>query len=494
MRLGARLAAVGVTPSNVLVALVAAHLLVKLALFWHLADAPLVGDEAAYVDGARALSNAVRDLSGLGSPDSAELQRSVIGSGWFMPGMSVLLTPLLVVDPDASVTSVRAFLGVVTSVLLLLSVISVRRVLGDLYAGALLVFPGLVPMWLLFSYSAWGDLCAGLVLVLLLVQVVEMVRGLRAGIAPGWREGVRFGLVAIAVVYLRSSTVVIILGLGAFVLATACWVLVGRERWRSVVSMGVAGLAFGAVLLPWSVAASQTLGDRVVTTTSVPVVRANTFGDPSRLCFGPCDPGSTIWFNPLRYSREVARATGYSEIEVQKQMSAYARADVTSQSYARDVLANLGRYIGDPAGFAAYLQPPDAPVNGAVERWVTGATRVLFFGALAVAAGMLLAVFRGPLDSQVLSLVHKLGFGALLTQPFVHLAGGRYWTTAAPLLGLSVALLVDRLRIRGAQPLPDPVPEEAGATAVLGRWLTGAQVALAAAVVATGVVVCALAA
>ena len=68
--------------------------------------------------------------------------------------------------------------------------------------------------------------------------------------------------------------------------------------------------------------ASRTLGDRVITTTSVSNVLGNTFGDRDELCFGPCDPGSTIWFNPLRYSREVGRATGLSELEVQHQMSA----------------------------------------------------------------------------------------------------------------------------------------------------------------------------
>ena len=34
----------------------------------------------------------------------------------------------------------------------------------------------------------------------------------------------------------------------------------------------------------------------------------------------------------------------------------------------------------------------------------------------------------------------KVGSAALFTQPFVHICGSRYWTTAAPLFALAAAL------------------------------------------------------
>lgn len=423
----------------VLLALAAAHVVVKLALFFQLSKAPVVGDEAAYVDGARALSNLVRDLSAFGPVDTAELQRSVVGSGWFMPGMSIVLTPLFVVDPDASITAIRAYLGVVSTLLLLFTVVSVRRVLGDVYAAVLLVFPGLVPMWLLFSYAAWGDLCAGLLVVLLIVQLIAVSRSVRHGAAPTLRDGVKIGLLAIAVVYARSSTSVLVVALCAVIGVAVLVLLRGAERLRAVGSLAVSGVVFLALLAPWSVFASQTLGGRVITTTSVPVVMANTFGDRERLCFGPCDPESTIWFTPLRYSREVAAATGRSEVEVQQQMSAYARADVTPHSYAGDVLANLGRYALDPAGFAPYLASPGNG-SGTVVTLVQTVTVVMFFALLAVTLAMLVTVVRRRGDAPWLSMLLKVALAGLLIQPFVHLCGSRYWTTAAPLFGLSAAL------------------------------------------------------
>jgi hypothetical protein len=407
-----------------------------------------------------------------------------------MPGMSLLLTPLFVVDPDASVTMIRAYLGVVTTALLVVTMLSVRRVLGDTYAAAVLVFPGLVPMWLLFSYSAWGDLCAGLLVLVLVVHLVRVFRSLGQGVAPGVRDGVRLGALAIAVVYLRSSALLLVVGMGVVVVAALLLVLRDRERSRGLASLGAAALVFVATLLPWSVFASRTLDDRVVTTTSVPVVMANTFGDRDRLCFGECDPTSSIWFSPLRYSREVARATGLSEIEVQQQMSAYARTDVTAHSYARDVVANMGRYVGEPARFARFLEAPGA-TDGGVRAAAVATTNVMFFAMLAVAAGMLLVVVRAPFEAQVVSTLLKLGLGALLTQPFVHIAGARYWTSAAPLCALAAGLLVTMLRDRSAR--SGPATPEPRPTAVLRRALTATQAVLAGATVAVALGVLALA-
>lgn len=480
---------------RILLALFAIHLVLKIALFPRLANAPIIGDESQYVDGARALSNLVRDLVGFGPIDVTELQRSVVASGWFMPGMSVLMTPLFIVDPNASVTVIRAYLGVLTTVLLICAVMSVRRVLGDLYAGLLLVFPGLVPMWLLFSYTAWGDLCAGLLLVVLLMQVIALVRCLRTGVSPSARECVRLALVAVAVLYVRSSTSLLIGGLLVVAGLAALWLLRGRQRWRAVVQLALAAAVFVLCLLPWSLFASQTLGGRVVTTTSVPDVLGNTFGARDELCFGPCDPGSTLWFSPLRYSREVARATGLSEVDVQKQMSSYALRNVTAHSYARDVVEDFGRYVGEPARFSKFLRPPGASTGDTVEWLVRKVTDVMFGAMLLAGALLLLSVFRRPFDHQLTSVVLKLSLGALLVQPFVHIAGSRYWTTAAPVAALGIGLLVAALADRraGRSAVEAAVEGQRVSDLALRGVFTGIQMLLAVGSVLVAVVVAVLA-
>jgi hypothetical protein len=202
---------------------------------------------------------------------------------------------------------------------------------------------------------------------------------------------------------------------------------------------------------------------------------ANTFGDRTQVCYGECDPGSTIWFSPLRYAREVARATGASEVTVLAQMSAYARQDVTAHSYARDVIADWHRYADDPAGFLFKLRPPGTPyatpANEAIRSW----TERPFFLMIKLTALALLIITRRSRRDQLLSVLVKVGLLGLLLQPFVHVAGDRYWITAAPLAALAVLL---GMRVVGGFAL-DRVRRRTVAETT-SRLLTLAQAGLAA--------------
>ena len=484
---------------TLLAGLFAAHVVLKLALLPSVGHSPLVGDEASYVNGGMALSNLVRDLVGLGPVDTEELRRNLVASGWFTPGMSVLLTPLFLVAPDAPILLVRVYLGVATSLLLLLAMLSVRRTFGDRYAALLLVFPGLVPMWLLFGYTAWGDLTAGLLAVVLVAHLVEIFRRIRSGVSFSVREGAWLGLVGVGVVYLRSPTTLLVGGMFVLVLLAVVLLLRSRERVRGVVALGAAGAVFAVLLAPWSVLASASLDSRVITTTSVHNSRSNTFGEYDRICFGPCDPGSTIWFNPLRYSREVARATGYGEVEVQAEMSAYAQANRTPESYARDVLRDFDNYGGNPAQYVAALMSEED--EGGPVFWFVGvATSVMFFVAVLFLLWALLLATRRSFDSQITSIMIKLAMAALLTQPFVHVSSGRYWTTAAPVAALALGLFLqvrDERRLAVGVAHAHPVVESAAdapsaATVHRGLFLVQLGLAGAAVVVALTVVLLAL--
>lgn len=470
-----RLRALG-RADRVLLALLGLHVVLKVLMYVHAAGADIFGDESAYANGARSFSNALRDLGSFGPVDGAELERNVVGSGWFMPGMSLLLTPLFLVVPDASTEIFRAYLGVVSTAMFAYALWEVRRVLGRRVAVAFAVLPGLIPTFALFGVAAWGDAYAGLALVVVLVRAVEMARQVAGGVAPSRRQAAALAGWSIATVYLRSSVLPIIAAIGVLALVGVVVGLRDHERRRGLVAGVVGGAVFLAVLLPWSVAASASLGGRVVTTTSVPLALANTFGDREQFCYGPCDPGSTIWFNPLRYSREVARATGHSEMEVQQQMSAYARRDMTAHSYATNVVDDFDRYTTEPWRFLTYL-----PLDGETDPVEDGArigTEWLFQLATGIAVLALLLVARRSRERQVQLVLVKLALGGLLFQPFVHVAGPRYWTTAAAVAGLALGLLATwaldlRAVRRGSAAPPDGL-----------RSLTILQAALSVAAVA----------
>ena len=469
---------------------IGAHVLLKLITYPYVSGADEVGDEVYYLDGGRALSNAVRDLVAFQPVDTASLETNVVGNGWFMPGMAVVLTPLFIVFPDASYEQIRGWLGLVSTVLLIAAALNVRRVLGPVYATAVVAFPGLIPVWVLFSYGAWGDLMAGLVLVFLVTQLVVVFRGLAEGQAPTLWQGLKLGLTGIAVVYLRSSALVVVFALFAMLAVGLLFLLRNRARWRGVATIGAATATLVLLLLPWSMSVSAAMEQRVVTTTSVPTVLANTFGEREEVCFGRCDPGS-MWFGPLRYSREVARETGVSELEVQAEMSAYARQDVTPASYAGQVLYNLGLYFVQPQRFVELLRP-ETLQDSWQETTLEISTMVLFFAALPAVLVAFLTSYRRPYADQVLNLILKLAVGALLTQPFVHICGSRYWTTAGPLWALMVVLAWQQWSPRDAEPA---AASTADVPTTVTRSLYAVQVALVAAtgLIAAGLVVLALA-
>ncbi len=458
----------------------------KVVLFARVADLPLRGDEVAYRDAGCALANLVRDLAALHGPDGAELSRDVVGSGWFMPGMGLVLAPLYLVAPHADDTATRVWLGLVSGAVFVLTVVAVRRSLGRWSAIALCAFPALVPVWVLLSLTAYGDLLAGLVLVLLLTRLVDVLGAGREGQAPTVKDGLVLGFLGITVVYLRSSAVLAVAGMAV---AAVVVLLLSLHRrggrtvvGAAVVSVAAAGGMFAVLLLPWSVAASVVLDDRVITTTSVPTALANTFGDRAEECFGPCDPGSTVWFAPVRYAREVSRATGDGEVTVLDQMSSHARRDVTAHSYARDVVDNFDRYRRVD-GFGSLLKPPDAQHDRGFWQWVARDLSLRIFGPVSwLVAAALLVVSRRRHSDQVVAMLVKIGLLALLTQPFVHLSGSRYWTTAGALGGLATVVLARTIRDAVRPRRPDPGDEPARLLTALQWLLSAATVAVAATV------------
>jgi hypothetical protein len=414
---------------DVFLVLVGVHVLVKLLMYPRVMDAPLTGDEVAYADGAKALANLVRDAVTLGPLDLQEVKRNVVGNGWFMPGMSIGLTPLFLVFPDAGVEVFRAFLGVATTVLVVWAACVVRRTLGDLYAYALLLLPVALPMWLVFSFTAWGDLVAGVLIVVAVARLVRLFRDLRADRVPTARQGAGLGLLLIVILYFRSSALPLVVGLMVVVLISLFVFLRPGLRLRSLGYLVTTVAVFVAVLLPWSVAASKALDHRVVTTSSLPLSLAVAFGDTDRLCFGQCDGGS-IFIRGALYSREVAAATGRNELEVQEQMSAYAREGVTTRDYASAVLDNAGRYLVEPTAFEDRFWAPGRQTPDDVSDLVRAITYIGYFSLIAVGAVLMLLVTRRSIEAQQLSVLFKLVAMALLLQPLVHVGSGRYWPSS----------------------------------------------------------------
>ena len=456
--------------------LLVAHVILKLHAGWSISSLVPTGDENAYIDAAKALSNLCRDVLHLAWPDIGELRRNVVVNGWFMPGMPVVLTPLYAVAPDAGTTTLRIYLGCVSFALWLWVVLSVHRHLGRVYAYALMIFPSLVPLWLAFSFTAWGDLYAGLLIVILFCHSFTAIRRIHDyGVFTLW-DGIRLGALAVAALYLRSSVSPLVLLLFVFLGFASLTSTYRHRRLHMLAGIAAAIGTFIAVLLPWSLSASLALHAPVTTTTTVPLSMAVTFGDHGKLCFGPCGRGN-IWFRTVAYSKAVARDAGVSELTIQKEMSRYAMQGVTPAGYASDVLGNFGRYAFNPGSFALFFARASLPASEPHDSrtsWLRTSTTIPYFAFMTLLVVAWFTVVRRTRDDQIASLLIKLFSVGLLAQPFVHVSGGRYWTTFGPMFALAAGLLWSLLRNQRLAGCSNAPPS---------AWLTSLQWAFVAAVV-----------
>ena len=126
----------------------------------------------------------------------------------------------------------------------------------------------------------------------------------------------------------------------------------------------------------------------------------------------------------------------------------------------RTCVDNIERYRAID-GFGSLLKPPDAPHDRGFWQWVARDLSLRIFGPVSwLVVAALLVVSRRRYGDQVVAVLLKIGLIALLTQPFVHLAGSRYWTTAGALGGLAVVVLArtawDAVRRRPPDPGDEP--------------------------------------
>lgn len=339
-----------------------------------------------------------------------------------------------------------------------------------------MVLPGLIPMWVVFSYTIFGDLSAGFVVIALAVTLYRVVAPVAAGEPVRLRDGALVGLLAIIALYLSSSALPS--SAGALVLLAVAVVIFGcaQRLTRRLAVTALAAVVFLIALAPWSIAASKVFDTRVITTTDLNLSLAVTFGNTGELCFGPCTPNQAgayeIWFDAPRYAREVSAATGESEVTVQQSMSHYALRGVTTSHLVRSIRRDYDNYLGAPNAFASRFSP-NAPTA------VTKATTVMYGAAAAIAALVLLDLRRLALRHRISRMLVKLLLLASMTQPFVHPASGRYWPSFVPLFGLAVGFALTTWRRSAAESAGElPVGSRAAGRAVVVADVAATSIAV----------------
>jgi hypothetical protein len=344
-----------------------------------------------------------------------------------------------------------------------------HRALGRMHGAIFLLFPMLVASWHVSLVTLMPDIPAGLFAALALLATWRIAMGQ----SSGWKAIAGLELLLAAALYLRGPMILLAIALHGLLLIVA----LSRPqpgRHAGPILAGAIGLAL--TIAPWSLAATRHFGEPVLTTTNVPLVFAESFGNPARTCFGPCPAGQDIW-PEWHYAQGVSQQTGENSLSVQRRMMAASIESLTPLSYLDQISEHFATFLFRPDGLVpmylkvAYAVPPAIrPMLGSALHWLTLIVYLPFLFAL-LAVNIL--PFRRSDSAALQSLLIKLGTGVLFLQPFFHHTSARYWQTFAPLAAWSAALLITSLRQPAAAgPRTSPI------------WLDWAQIAYAGAFLA----------
>ncbi len=407
-------------------------------------DVPFTGDEGFYRRNAYHLA---QWLIGDG-PATAELGSFLVGNGWFMPGSSILMIPINFFDqPSLEVT--RLYMALVVAALSLWAAREIWLSFGRLAVAGFMIFPGVSLTWQMMGKTVWAEVVAGLLLAIVICRLYRFVLQAVSHGHVSFREILAFELILITMMYMRGSALpvavasnIVLLVLPFLIAPSRRWLM---QSWKVVLG----AILCAALLAPWSILASTKLGGRVMTTSTVTLSLGITFGDRSKLCFGPCPEGS-IWHNTVDFSREVAAEEQRSELAVQKDMSAAALEGLTTARYFQQVRRNFANLFLSPNGFTErffdrHTKLSEGLKTGAVPDVVRRINQTLYYPALVLLVLANLWVVRRSPPTQVLSLVLKIATVCILLQPFLHPAHERYWPGFAPLMGLSAFFVLARL-------------------------------------------------
>lgn len=209
------------------------------------------GDEAFYWRSA----NTILRIAHIHEPSNLSLSegaKRLIANGWFLPGMSGLLTPVRLISSDISFA--RGTLAILSFLLLLLVVRRVWQMFSPSAAVFTLLVVGLLPYTAWFSMALWGGHIGGLIMVLNLLWTIRLCRVIRSGGSPAWSQFAMLGVAVAACVYIRPTTLgqvfpIAVLLFLAFATHDGFWIAFRK----SVTRWALMFFVFSILFAPWTI-------------------------------------------------------------------------------------------------------------------------------------------------------------------------------------------------------------------------------------------------
>lgn len=397
----------------------------------------LRGDEFTYAAGGAAVGDALR-----GRKSWSDALDTLLGTGWFMPGASLLAAPLYVIIDMPGFAALRIWMAALNLALLWLVAQAMARTLGRPGGVALLVCPGLVAASHIAMITVLPDVAAGASMTLALLAAYRIALGLVAGEQPAWRQIGMLEAALIAAIYLRGPMVLVAVILHAVLGMIALFA--GRLGAGACLRLALGLTATVACVAPWSIASTHRFGQTVITTTNFPLVIADSFGNPEKTCFGPCGKGYDIW-PAWRFAQDRAAQTGRNPLRIEREMMASALEGMTPIDYLRRAKIHFGTFLFDRTGLLADMLPQafglPRSLHAPMLEAVSALSALVFAPFLTALFAVNLGFFRSNTPARLQSVLLKAATACMFLQPFVHKTSARYWMTFAPLAAWSGVLL-----------------------------------------------------
>lgn len=406
---------------------------------------PLSGDEVFYLSTSRLIPDLLVQAARLDAPSAYATLASLVGPGWFMPGMAVVLAPVSCLTD--SIPVLRLYVGMLNFALLCTLLQMLRHAFGGRAPLVYVLCAAIVPYYSIYAFTLWGDLLAAHAL---LVLVSLFLQRIRSGTIEWSGNGALFwfGAMLGGLTYVRGFYWLFLPMFSVLLFLGNVGRLSLKDRaYRVVIQSGIIAAGLVIVVAPWTVAVSSLHGFHL-TTTSTTASRIALLG--SRSYIEQLEPSGGRFMPVENHIRARAKENGLTYAEQARIERDAALAEVSVGRYVEAVLPNVERFfLGSEAFLTRFARISADSASWPPREWRSrlfiSMMDINYWGwrlLLLVGIGFVIVPIAPGARNLYLAVAFKYVVLMFAVHPFTVLAHGRYYVEFVPFIGAAVACAV----------------------------------------------------
>lgn len=410
----------------------------------------LTGDEGHYWRRTRQWLHIVglERIDGMSFGDAVD---RIVSRGWFLPGMSILLSPARLISDD--IAFARAWVALIAFGLLLFVAQQLRQMFSTQIATLFVLIVGVLPYTAWFSMTLWGGSTGGLLMVLNMLWVTRMAMTIKEGGNPRVQSLALLGLSVGFTVLVRPPTLGQLFPIAVMLFVPYADRLgflraIPASAWRMALVVVMASL----MIAPWQIALMQKFDGPFFLVTSSPMNEILRFGTDEELA-----EVGTNFGQVANYLTELSEERDESFYSVTMSERDRILADVTLSERTSTINRSMHRFFDGENSFLsravrAAQQNKDNPLSRDTVNTIGGTLKdANTFGWVSLTILVLYALFRRWPAWEAMGLLGigmRAMFVLLMYQPLTRSPHGRHISYLVPMFVIFALLAIER-RVRG---------------------------------------------